>query len=233
MNSWAAKRFWSAVSLRAAPGGFEVLLDARVLKTPGKVSLLLPTEALALLVADEWAGVEGTVKPHLMPMTRLANTAIEKVAPLRDEVVAEILRYGASDLLCYRAEAPAKLVARENAVWNPLLDWAAEALGARLMVTTGIVAVEQPHPAMDALRAVVAGQDNFALTALYEITAISGSLVIALAAAHDHDPERLWAAARLQEHVQSEQWGVDAEAAELELLKKADFFHALRFLKAV
>ena len=233
MSAWAAKRFWSDVFVRVAEGGYEVLLDARVLKTPGKVSLVLPTQALAEAVAEEWSKVEGALKPHLMPMTRLANTAIEKVAPLRDEVVAEVLRYGGSDLLCYRAEGPAKLIARENEVWDPLLHWAAEVLGAELTVTAGIIAVEQPQLAMERLREVVRGFDNFALTAIYEMTAISGSLVIALAAAHDHDPEALWSAARLQEHVQSEQWGVDEEAAELELLKKTDFLTALRFLKAV
>jgi chaperone required for assembly of F1-ATPase len=232
VSAFAAKRFWTDVSVRAVPGGFEVLLDARVLKTPGKVSLLLPTEQLAKAVAAEWAGVEGLVKPHLMPMTRLANTAIEKVAPLRAEVIEEILRYGGSDLLCYRAEAPSALIARENEVWSPLLDWAAKALGARLTVTSGIIAVDQPSEAMDALRKVVTAHDHFALTALYDMTAISGSLIIALAAANDHDPESLWRAARLQEHVQSEQWGVDEEAAALELLKKSDFLNALRFLKA-
>ncbi len=129
---WTAKRFWQAATAEATEGGFTVRLDGRPVKTPAKAPLVLPTLALAQAIAAEWDAQTGTVRPATMPLTRAANSAIDKVAPMRAEVIAELAGYGGTDLLCYRAEGPEALVARQAAAWDPLLDWAATALRAPL-----------------------------------------------------------------------------------------------------
>ncbi|MEO8529847.1 MAG: ATP12 family chaperone protein, partial [Deltaproteobacteria bacterium] len=175
MSAWAAKRFWTSTTIATTEHGWQVMLDERVLKTPGKLTLALPTKALAEAIAAEWALVDGVINPLRMPLTRLANTALEKVAPLRDEVIAEIAAYGGSDLLCYRASEPVELVARQSAIWDPYLNGLAATSDARLIVTPGVIPVEQPATAVENLRAEIAKRNAFGLTCLYEMTAISGS----------------------------------------------------------
>jgi len=230
-SGWTAKRFWTSTTTERTPDGWQVKLDDRVLKTPGKLALTLPSETLATAIATEWAGIDGVINPLTLPFTRLANTALEKVAPLRAEVIDEIAAYGASDLLCYRASEPVELLARQAALWDPLLIWLARQFNAPLIVTTGVVPVEQPAASLIKLRAEISGISAFGLTALYEMTAISGSLVIALAARGGHDAEALWQAARLDEDWQAQIWGVDDEAATAAQRKKADFMSALQFLQ--
>jgi chaperone required for assembly of F1-ATPase len=233
MSGWAAKRFWKSASVVHLDVGYTVHLDGRAVKTPAKNPLILPNEKLAQMVATEWDAQSGTVNPETMPMTRRANSALEKVAPNRSAVVAELAGYGASDLLCYRAQSPAELVARQEAGWQPWLDWAARDLAAPLHVTTGIMHVAQPVESLSNLQDHLAALDAFALSGLHDLVAITGSLVLALAMAKGHLlPHQGFALSRIDEHWQAEHWGVDEAAAALESAKAAALHDAHRFLEA-
>lgn len=227
---WKAKRFWTEVSVAEAEGGFAVHLDARCVMTPGKLPLTLPTRPMAEAVAAEWAAQEDEIQPLTMPVTRAANSAIERVTPQRPEVAAMLAAYAETDLTCHRADAPQALAERQAAAWDPLLDWAADRFGARLFATAGILPVEQPPASLAALRAHVDGFDPFHLTAFHDLVALSGSLVLGLAVAHDHlDPETAWSMSRIDEDWQIEQWGPDDEAEAVTALKRKDFHRAKAF----
>ena len=232
MSNWAAKRFWKEATPVEEEGAFTVRLDGRPVKTPAKAALRLPTRALAEAVAADWDAQQDKVDPSIMPVTRSANAAIDKVTVQFDEVAEMIAAYGDSDLLCYRADSPAGLAARQAEAWDPLLDWAAARFGARLVSTTGVMHVAQPAPALAPLAAEVRAQDSFALTALHDLVGLSGSLVIGLAALENWEgPDALWARSRIDETWQEEQWGIDEEAAAQAAHKKAEFLHALRFFQ--
>jgi len=217
------------VAVVAEGDGFAVALDGRPIRTPGKAPLRLPTRAFAEAVAAEWAAQGELIDPRMMPATRLANAAIDKVARQADAVAAHVAAYGASDLLCYRAEGPAELVAREAAEWDPLLAWAAEALGARLAVTRGVMPIAQDPVALARLEALVADLDPFALAAFHDLAALSGSLVLALAVIRGRlDLDEAWRLSRLDEDFQAEEWGADEEAAEAALRRRAAFLDAAR-----
>lgn len=231
MSVWSARRFWTEATVKEdEDGGFAVLLDARPLRTPLKVPLLLPTEGLAKAVAAEWQAQEGKVNPATMPFTRTANSAIDKVATQFDEVVEMLAAYGASDHLCYRAMEPVELVARQAEGWDAVLDWAAEAMDAPLRVTRGVVPVSQPAESLAALHNAVADLSPFQLAAFHDLVAMSGSLVLAFAVAWGRlAAEEAWTLSRIDESWQIEQWGEDEEAAETAALKHAAFLHANRF----
>ncbi len=230
MSGWTAKRFWKTATVEAAEGGFTVRLDARPVKTPAKRLLVVPTEGMAAVIAAEWDAQQGIIRPDTMPHTRGANSAIDKVTPLFDAVVDEIAGYGGSDLLCYRATDPEPLIARQAAVWDPLVDWAAQDLNAPLAVTAGIIPVAQPPAVLARLRGVVAGHSPFQLVALHDLVAISGSLVLGLAVARGRlSADDAFAVSRIDESWQIEQWGADEEAAETEALRRDAFLHASRF----
>jgi chaperone required for assembly of F1-ATPase len=189
--------------------------------------MVLPTRAMAALVAAEWAAQQGTVKPDTMPATRAANAAIDKTGPHRAQVAAEVAGYGATDLVCYRAEGPAALVARQAAAWDPILGWLARRYGVGLVCTTGVMPAAQPGPALARLAAEVAGFDPFRLTALHDLVALPGSLAIGLAAAERaFDRAALWAAARIDEDWQIAHWGTDPEAEAAAANRRAAFFQA-------
>ncbi len=229
--SWAAKRFWTAATVVNCDGGHTVHLDKRPVRTPAKAPLVVPTRALAQAIADEWLAQEGAVRPATMPFTRMANSAIDKVTPLHAAVVAEVAGYGATDLLCYRAVGPLALVARQAADWDHLLDWAADALQAPLVVTVGVIPVEQPAASVARLTAGVAAMSPFALVALHDLTAISGSLVLGLAVAAGRlTALQAFDLSRIDEVWQAEEWGEDDEAAEIQMLKRQAMAEAGRFL---
>ena len=230
MSGWAAKRFWKEATVEPEAGGFGVRLDGRAVKTPAKAPLVLPTRALAEAVAAEWDAQDEKIDPATMPFTRAANAAIDKVALQFDEVAGLIAAYGETALLCYRADGPESLVSRQAEAWDPLLDWAEAALGARLTATAGVMHIAQPEPALDALRARVRSLDPFALTALHDLVGLSGSLIIGFAALENwSDADTLWHLSRIDETWQEEQWGADDEATELAARKKQEFLQALRF----
>lgn len=231
MSSVPLRRFWSVASVEARPDGFGVRLDARALATPAGKTLAVPTEALAEAIAAEWAAVEERIRPERLPLTRAANVSIDRVALAPAPVVAAIAAYGETDLLCYRAEAPEGLCLRQEAGWDPWLDWAARSLDARLTPVAGVMHRPQSPMAVARLRAAVARRDAFRLTALHELVALSGSLVLGLAVLDGAlAAERAWTLSRIDEDWQAEQWGEDGEAAAVAARRGADFLQAARFL---
>ena len=234
MSEWAPRRFWTDAATKAVAGGHAVRLDGRPVRTPAKRELVVPTAALAEGVAAEWRAQGERIDPLTMPLTRAANAALDKVAPQEAEVAAELAGYGASDLLCYRADAPEGLVARQRAAWDPMLDWAAEALGARLVTTEGVMPALQPEAALEALRSRVAAAGPWGLTALSEFTTLTGSLVLGLAALEGARPlDALWAASRVDEDWQAELWGADADEAARVAVKRDAFLQAGRLRDAL
>lgn len=230
MTEWKAKRFWKDVSVREADGGFDVALDTRPVRTPAKVPLVLPTRAMADAVAAEWAAQQDGIDPTTMPATRAANAAIDKVAPQFDEVAAMLSAYGDSDLLCYRADEPQELVARQAEGWDPLLDWADDTYGARLVPRAGVMHVPQDGDALARLDAQVRRLSPFQVAGFHDLVSLSGSLILALAATRDHRPaEALWALSRIDEEWQAEQWGHDEEAEDAARIKRNSFLEAKRF----
>ncbi|WP_420004012.1 ATP12 family chaperone protein [Arenibacterium sp. LLYu02] len=230
MSEWKQKRFWKAVSVEPEGEGFAVALDGRRVKTPAKAPLVVPTQAMAEAIAAEWEAQVEVVDPLSMPNTRSANAAIDKVTIQFAEVADMLAEYGDSDLLCYRAESPDELVARQSARWDPALDWAAESLGARLKPRSGILHAPQDSAALEALRVRVHEMTHFQLAAFHDLVGISGSLILGFAAAEGWRPlDEIWELSRLDERWQEEQWGPDEEAQEHEALKKQAFLHAAAF----
>lgn len=230
MSGWTAKRFWKAATAEPVEGGFAVHLDGRAVKTPAKRALVVPTRAMAEAIAAEWDAQEEKVDPATMPVTRSANAAIDKVATQFDEVAALIAEYGGTDLLCYRAEAPDELVARQANAWDPLLEWAEAELGARLEVTAGVLPKAQSEAALARMQAAVSAVDPFRMAALHDLVGITGSLVLGLAVARGRiDAGEAWVLSRIDEDWQAEQWGEDEEASATAAVKRDALQHAARF----
>lgn len=214
MSEWKARRFWKAASVRATADGWEVVLDDRPLRTPGKRSLTLPTPTLAQAVAAEWDAQEDLIDPHAMPFTRAANSAIEKVAPQFVAVADMLAEYGGTDLLSYRADQPEALMLRQAAGWDPLIDWAAVELCAPLRITHGVVPIAQDKDVLQNLRAEIGRLDVFGLTALHDLVTLPGSLILGLAVMRGRlNAEAAFQLSRIDEEFQIEQWGEDDEAA--------------------
>ncbi len=233
MSEWKQKRFWTEVTVVAEGAGFAVALDGRKIKTPAKTPLIVPTLTMAQAIAAEWEAQGETVDPLTMPFTRSANAAIDKVAHQFAEVAEMLADYGDSDLLCYRADSPAELVALQSEKWDVILDWAAETLNARLEPRKGVMHQGQNAEALESLRALTLKFSPFELAAFHDLVGLSGSLILGFAATHHLRPvEELWEISRLDEHWQEEQWGVDELAEEAKVVKKASFEHALRFFDA-
>lgn len=223
------RRFWECAAAVPEGEGFGVRLDARPLRTPAGVALVVPTEALAAEIAAEWDALEAEIRPEHLPFTRAANVAIDRIAGAPGPVVAAIAEYGGTDLLCYRAAGPAALVTRQAERWDPWLSWSARVLDAPLVAVTGVMHVPQPAASLAALRAAVAAEDAFGLVALHDLVALSGSLVLGLAVARGAiDPEEAWEVSRTDEGWQAGQWGVDAEAEAEAAVRRADFLRAAR-----
>ncbi|WP_434289241.1 ATP12 family chaperone protein [Celeribacter sp. SCSIO 80788] len=234
MAEWAAKRFWKDTTVAEAEGGFTVHLDGRPVRTPAKAPLILPTRALAELIAAEWDAQEGAIDPNTMPATRGANAAIDKVAVQHAEVADMLSDYGDSDLLCYRAEHPRELVERQEAAWDPLLDWAEEVLEARLEPRAGVMHAPQATDALEALRRRTHALNAFELAAFHDLVALSGSLLLGFAVIEGRlAPEEAWGLSRIDEAFQIEQWGEDEEATEAAEIKRQSFLQAALFYRVV
>ena len=231
-NAAPLKRFYKEVGSAAVEGGFAIQLDGREVRTPGQAVLVLPSAGLAEAVAGEWAVQGERIEPATMPLMSLACTAIDQIAPNRGAAIGELFDYAGSDLLCYRAEQPEALVARQAEVWQPLLDWAARELDAPLRVTCGIRHKPQPNDALAALRRAVEALDDFSLTALDCATRASGSLVIALALHRGRvGADAAFEAAELDETFQIELWGEDPEATRRRTAVCADLAAARRLFE--
>lgn len=227
MSEWKAKRFWKEASLHQESDGFAVALDARRIKTPAKRPLVVPTQAFAQEIADEWDAQEEKVDPLSMPFTRSANAAIDKVAQQHTEVAEMLAAYGDSDLLCYRAEHPQALVTRQAEQWDPVLDWAETVLGVRLNARSGVMHVPQDTDALATLSQQVHEMSAFQLAGFHDLVSLSGSLILGFAATNDlHAPKVLWDISRLDEIWQAEEWGQDEDAEAAAKIKEHAFFHA-------
>ena len=228
------KRFYDGVSVAADGDGWTVRLDDRPVRTPARAALIMPTPALADAVAAEWAAQDGVIRPATMPLTGLANAAIDRIAPERAAFAAGLAAYAATDLLAYRADAPAPLVARQAAAWDPLLAWLHRRYDVALVTTTGLAHVAQPPATLARIDSAYAALDAFRLAALAQVVTICGSAVIGLAVLDGAlDTDAAWAAGQLDELWQAEQWGRDplAEAAQAE--RQASLAAAARLLRLV
>jgi chaperone required for assembly of F1-ATPase len=225
------KRFWKNVTVDAERG---VRLDNRPVRTPGRAPLLLPTDMLAEAIAEEWRAITDEIDPRAMPLTGLANAAIDRIAPDPAAFAAGLAAYGESDLLCYRADSPSDLVARQAALWDPPLDWARDRYDVHFEIVTGVMHRPQPEATIERLGAAIAARRTFELAPLSPIVTITGSLVLALALAERAmDAESVWAAANLDEDWQAEQWGEDDLAAKTREAHQREYEAAARFLSLV
>lgn len=232
MSERQQKRFWKTTTVVEAGEGFAVALDHRRIKTPAKAALLLPTRPMAEAVAAEWDAQEEVINPLSMPVTRSANAALDKVRHQRIEVAEMLAAYGDTDLLCYRADAPAELVARQSGQWDPALDWAHETLGVRLIPRRGVIHQPQDAETIDRLAAPVYRMTHFQLAAFHDLVSLSGSLILGFAAARNwRDADDIWQLSRLDENWQEEQWGADDEAQARAEVKRRAFLHAKRFME--
>jgi chaperone required for assembly of F1-ATPase len=228
------QRFYKSVTVEAAEPGsaFAIRLDRRPLRTPARSPLHVPGAALARAIAAEWAAQGDEIAVAAMPLTQVAATALDRVAPDTAAYTRRIAAYGETDLVCYRAGGPQALAARQVAAWQPLVDWAAETFSAPLAVTAGVTPVTQPPATLAALHEAVAARDVFEMSALGLAAAAAGSLVIALALSHGRlDAAAAFAAGFVDEAWQSEQWGLDEDAERRQQNARADIETAALFLE--
>lgn len=232
MSGWVSKRFWTDVAIREVEAGYAVELDGRPVRTPAKAALTLPTRALAEAVAEEWRAQQDEIQPEAMPVTRMANSSIDKIIPQRAEVEAHLLSYGETDLLCYRAESPQELVDRQAEAWDPWLEWLAQKTGVRLLVASGVIPVAQPLAELERLKLEFAGFSNFQLAAFHDLVTLPGSLVLAISVTSGSaKPNEIWDVACVDEQWQIEQWGEDEEAQHNNILKRKAFLDAASFFE--
>jgi chaperone required for assembly of F1-ATPase len=226
------KRFYAKASVVEAPNGFAITLDDKPIRTPFGRPLVVPNREIADAISAEWEAQKETINPLAMPLTRFANS-VDAVVDRVEAVADDVAKYFASDLLFYRASHPEALVAREAALWDPVVFWAADALGAHFILAEGIVHVRQPDQAIEAARAALPA-DPWAIAALHVLTTLTGSALLALALLHGViDQDQVWAAAHVDEDWNAEQWGVDEEVAARRAARSVDFKAAASILRAV
>lgn len=225
------KRFWKDVAIVAQDGGWGIALDGRPMRTPHRAPLIVVSAMLAEAIAAEWQAQGDTIDPRAMPMTGLANAAIDLAAPDPAVFGEPVAAYAATDLFCYRDDRDAALQAEQVAAWNPILAWAEAQFGVEFIITQGILPVDQPPATVAALRTATLGHDPWRLTALTPLVTIGGSLVAGLACTQQaFDPEHLWDAVSLDQLYQERRWGADAEAQAQRAAHKRDWDNAVRFL---
>lgn len=226
------KRFWKEAEAAQHDGRWSIALDGRPVRTPARAPLAVASEALARAMAEEWAAQDGDVDPASMPLTGIANAAIDLAAPDPAAFAEPIAAYAASDLFCYRDDRDAALQAEQAAAWNPLLAWAETRYGAEFTLAQGVLPIDQPAATVAVLRAAVLGLDPFRLAPLAPLVTIGGSLVAGLALVEAaFAPEHLWEAVSLDELYQERRWGADAEAQRARARRERDWHDAARFLR--
>lgn len=226
------KRFWKVAAAVEAEGGWGIELDGRPVRTPMRAVLEVPTRPLAEAIAAEWNAVQGEIDPRSMPLTGLANAAVDRVAPDRTAFVEGLSRYAEADLACYRAETPEALAERQAREWDELLAWARRRYDVDFAVTTGITHVEQPAATVERLAHEVAALDAFRLAALSPMVTAGGSLVAALAVLDGAmEADKAWSAVTVDDEWQMERWGSDAEAEAALEGRRRDFLAGAKFLE--
>lgn len=225
------KKFYKDVGVREENGGYSVCLDGRPVRTPAKNALSLPTAALAEAVADEWRTDADEIDPTGMILTRLANSAVDRVSAHRDAVIDEIAGFAATDLVCYRTADPVELREQQERQWTPLLVWLREENGINLRSTESVLPVEQDRHDLNAVRDAVASLDDFSLSALHMVTSACGSVVLGLATAVGKiDGMAAWELSLLEETYQINEWGEDPDATKRREILRTDIGAAARFL---
>jgi len=226
------KRFWKVAEAVATDGGHAIALDGRLVKTPARADLLVPVPALATAIAAEWNDSGEEVDPGAMPLTGLANAAIDRIGPDKERFAAGLAAYGESDLTCYRAEGPEMLVQWQAESWDALLEWARRRYDIDFALQTGVMHVAQPDETIRKLAHAVATRNAFELAGMAPLVTIGGSLVAALAVLEEMvPPETAWEAVSLDERWQLEEWGDDLEARAALDLRRRDFLAGARFLE--
>jgi chaperone required for assembly of F1-ATPase len=226
------RRFWKSAEVVRTEGGYGIALDGRKVKTPARADLTVPTRALADAIAAEWNGSDDEIDPRAMPMTGLANAAIDRIAPDPASYAAGIASYGESDLTCYRAEGPEALVRRQAESWDALIVWARRRYDVDFVCQTGIMHAPQPKETIGKLSHAVMSLDAFQLAGLSPLVTIGGSLVAALAVLEEMMPaQAVWEAVSLDDRWQLEQWGDDPEARAMLDSRRLDFLAGARFLE--
>jgi chaperone required for assembly of F1-ATPase len=226
------KRFWTDVSVEQDGEGWSIRLDGRPVRTPARAPLIVPSQPLAEAIAEEWRSVEGEIDPRAMPLTGLANAAIDRAAPDRQTFAQGLARYAEADLACYRADNPRELVERQTLAWDALLGWARRRFDVDFATTAGVTHVDQPPATIERLGHAVAALDAFRLAGLSPLVTIGGSLVAALAVLEKAmTAEEAWDAVSVDDRWQVEQWGADAEAEAAIENRRRDFLAAARFLE--
>jgi chaperone required for assembly of F1-ATPase len=227
------KRFYKEATVTANGELFEVMLDGKPVRTPARRPLAAPSRELAQSIADEWQAQTEVIDPANMPLTRLANSIIDGVADNPGPVAAEIVKYLGSDLLFYRADGPEKLTELQAQAWDPVVEWAAKELGARFILVEGVVFAAQPEEAVAAAAKAIP-TEIWRLGAVYSVTSLTGSALLALALSQDAiTPDQAWAAAHVDEDWQMAQWGRDALAMERRAYRKAEMDAAAKILLLV
>ena len=225
------KRFWRDVAVEQEADGWTIKLDGRPVKTPARAALAVPTRTLADAIAGEWRSVEGKIDPRAIPLTGLANAAIDRIAPDREAFADNLARYAEADLACYRADGPRALVERQEQQWDKLLGWARRRYDVDFVTTSGLMHVAQTAATIERLSHAVAALDPFRLAGLSPLVTVGGSLVAALAVLEKAlAPEEAWDAVSIDERWQLEQWGADADAEVALENRRRDFLSASRFL---
>jgi chaperone required for assembly of F1-ATPase len=228
------RRFYKTVDIAPVETGFAVRLDRATPKTPAKKPLVLPTQAAAELVAAEWDAQIESIDPFAMPITRLVNVALDRAVETRAAMVGEIVKYAATDLVCYRATTPASLVAAQAAAWDPLLTWAEAHLGVQLVTTMQALAIDQPEESLARIEAAAHALDDLRLTALAFANGLAGSAIVALALIHRHiDGETAFRAIRVEEDWQAERWGRDPDEEKIANARRVDLIAAERLVSAL
>lgn len=226
------KRFWKSAEVEKEAGGFGICLDGRPVRTPARALPIVPTDALAQAIADEWRSVEDEIDPRAMPLTGIANAAIDRVVPDAKAFAMGLARYAEADLSCYRSEWPPELVERQAKAWDPLLAWARRRYDVDFATTSGLVHVPQQPATVERLGHAVAMLDPFRVAGLSPLVTVGGSLVAALAVLEKAiTADAAWDAVSIDERWQLEQWGSDSEAETAIENRKHDFLAAARFLK--
>ena len=223
------KRFYKVVGVTQK---LEIALDGKIVKTPLKVPLVLATRALADAVAAEWDAQAEYINPGAMPLTKLANTAIDRATRERSGITLEILEFAGSDMVCYRADKPASLVLLQTQFWDPVIAWAHDGPGAKFATVDSIRHINQSETALRAVRAHVEGLDAFTFTAVHNLTTLTGSALLALMLAADGiSPEQAWLAANVDEDWQIATWGKDDEAEVRRVGRRREFLACVTFIK--
>ena len=226
------KRFWKEVVVRPEEGGMAIHLDGRPVRTPARAALVVPSEALAQAIAEEWRSVEGDIDPRAMPLTGLANAAIARVAPERQAFAGGLARYAEADLACYRSEWPPDLVERQESAWDSLLAWARRRYDVDFSTTSSLMHVPQPQATVERLAHEVGTLDAFRLAGISPLVTIGCSLIAGLAVLEKAlTADQAWTAVSVDERWQVEQWGADTEAVAALENRERDFMAAARFLE--